>query len=449
MTADGRFARNEMRFFALALAVCVAILGGITGFNAVVDPFGMFRLVELPAINGHRPAIYNRVRLMKAYDVRRIKPEVIVLGTSRSHLGIRMSHPGFGAAATRRYNLAFDGATTREMYHYLRHAQAVNPLRQVILGLDTYHLIPVPATTRPDFDPGLLLADNSALSRLVLRLQDAKLLASIQTFREGWATIAAQSPYVAEWYAPDGQRLGEVYFRRPGESFVEHGPRYYFDEIDKLEVGFQLEWRIPQKVAGKTGFLPEVSAAPADTSLDYIRKIVAFCRDHEIDLRIFITPAHAHQLEITAATGGWDSVERGKRALVALLEEDASLHPGRPPIPVWDFFGYSSVTTEPLPPPGSHAEMAFYWDSSHVKERVGDWVLDRLLNTHRPDSPVPSDFGVRLSAGNVEDAIDEVRRARSIYRQAHGGETSQLREWVDAFIRENGIDYAAVAANRR
>jgi len=43
---------------------------------------------------------------------------------------------------------------------------------------------------------------------------------------------------------------------------------------------------------------------------------------------------------------------------------------------LWDFSGYSSVTTEALPASGSHAEMEFYWDSSHFKDIVGDFVLD-------------------------------------------------------------------------
>ncbi len=47
-----------------------------------------------------------------------------------------------------------------------------------------------------------------------------------------------------------------------------------------------------------------------------------------------------------------------------------------PSIPLWDFSGYSSVTTETLPASGSHAEMEFYWDSSHFKDIVGDFVLD-------------------------------------------------------------------------
>jgi hypothetical protein len=51
-----------------------------------------------------------------------IKPEAIVLGTSRSHVGLRMTHAGWRVPIGTRYNSAFDGATTKEMYAYLLHA---------------------------------------------------------------------------------------------------------------------------------------------------------------------------------------------------------------------------------------------------------------------------------------------------------------------------------------
>lgn len=434
----------DMRYVWMTLLVCALGLSLTVGFNALVDPFGMFRWVQLPSINAHRPAIYNRVRLMKAYDVRRIKPQVIVLGSSRSHLGMRMSHASWNPSLKRRYNLAFDGATTKEMYYYLRHTNAISPLKQVILGLDNYHPLPAPAITRPDFSEALLLADDSYLSKARLILQDAKLFASMQTLNESWRTLGAQSLAAVDWYGADGQRLGDVFFRRKGESFHEQGPRAYFDEINKLEVGFQLEWRIPQ-----LKMTPVLRATPQLTSLDYVEKIVTFCRQHQIDLRIFLTPSHAHQMEITAATGAWDTLERGKRALVDLLGRDALRHPDRAPIPLWDFSGYSTVTTESIPPVGSHQEMKHYWDSSHFKQQVGDWVLDRIFNVRRPESPLPEDFGIQLTNKNIDDVITKLRDDRSGYRKSHSNEIDQLRRWVDVFVRENGIERQELVVSQR
>ena len=166
-----------------------------------------------------------------------------------------------------------------------------------------------------------------------------------------------------------------MFFRRAGEHFEQLGPRGYFEEIDRLEVGFKREGQLAANARGP-GRSAQAATAASETSVDYIRRIVAFCRAQGVDLRIFIAPEHAHQLEITAAIGEWASLENAKRALVELLADDAARHPGAPSISLWDFSGYSSVTTEALPASGSHAEMEFYWDSSHFKDIVGDFVLD-------------------------------------------------------------------------
>jgi hypothetical protein len=407
----------------------VLLITAIASMNFVVDPFGMYRLVDREGFNAYKPAVDHRVRLVKAYDVRRLRPQGIILGTSRSHLGLRPSHDGWNPAAKPVYNLAFDGATTKEMYQYLLHAHAVRPLRQVVLGLDTYHATRAPATARPDFDAQLLDSPGGRTLPSLMRA-DLKVLTSLDTLRASLATVRSQRDREPQWFAPDGQRLGEVFFRRAGEHFEQLGPRAYFEEIDRLEVGFKQEGQSAANARG-LGRTAQPATAASETSVDYIRRIVAFCRVQGVDLRVFVAPEHAHQLEITAAIGEWATLENAKRALVQLLADDAARHPGAPPIPLWDFSGYSSVTTEALPEPGSRAEMGFYWDSSHFKDVVGDLVLDRLFGLSHPRRPVPPDFGVRLTPATIEPALARMRAAQLAYRRSHPQDVAWIRSLVD------------------
>ena len=413
--------------------------------NFVVDPFGMYRLVDLDGFNAYKPAVDHRVRLVKAYEVRRLRPQGIILGTSRSHLGLRPSHDGWDPAAKPVYNLAFDGATTKEMYQYLLHAHAVRPLRQVVLGLDTYHATLAPATARPDFDAQLLDSAGSRALPSLIRA-DLKVFTSLDTLRASLATVRSQSDREPQWFAPDGQRLGEVFFRRPGEHFAQLGPRGYFEEIDRLEVGFKREGQLAAN-ARDPGRIAQPAIGAGETSLAYIGRIVAFCRAQRVDLRIFIAPEHAHQLEITAAIGEWATLENAKRSLVQLLAEDSARHAGAPPIPLWDFSGYSSVTTEALPESGSHAEMKFYWDSSHFKDIVGDFVLDRLFNSSRPRKEIPADFGVPLTPATIEPALARLRADRLAYRRSHPEDVAWIQSLVDGEAPEPS-QTGAVAVSR-
>ena len=423
-------------FIMVSAACLLLVTAGV--FNAAVDPYGMFRLYEREGFNVSKPAIHQRVRLMKAYEVRRLKPQSLVLGTSRVHLGISPRHEGWASLYEHRYNLAFDGATTKEMYAYLRHAHAAGRLEHVMLGLDTYHLSAVAGSARPDFDPGLLMDESHGLNVLRSLAADFKLLTSISTFKESLATLRAQDDSEPVWLAPDGQRLGEVFFRRPFENFMTCGPRCYFDEIDKLEVRFKLEWKIPVPPGPRVQSGPPKEPDPV-TSLGYIQKIIDYCRTYNIGLSVFLTPAHAHQLELDAATGNWWSIENGKRKIVDILAGDAEKHSGKKPIPLYDFSGYSDITTEKLPPLGSKNEMKYYWDSSHFKENVGNMVLDRLLGTETENHEIPGDFGVRLSPDNIEAVITQLNENQEKYRQNNGQEIKTLQMWVDAFKEENGI----------
>jgi hypothetical protein len=363
----------------------------------------------------------NRVRLVKAFDIRRIKPRALVLGTSRSHVAIRTTHPGWNPPAEPRYNAAFDGATTHEMYAYLRHARAIEPLRQVVLGLDTWQLDSSPSGVRPGFEPGILDVPGDPWHGILSRLSAMRVAFSAGAVLASFQTVLSQDNAQEDWFAPDGQRLGEVFFHRPDEDYVTEGQRSYFLAIDRQEAGFKLDSgnERPRRSAG--------DEKPDLSSLGYVHLMIEFCRAEGIDLRIFITPAHAHQMEIAAAVGEWPKIEAGKRELVRLLANDAALHPGAKPFIFFDFSGYSSVTMEPLPQSGSSEEMTYYWDSSHFKEEVGDWVLDRLFAVQQAGHPVPGDFGIALTAETIDAALAEIRAGRARYRAGHPADATQIR----------------------
>ena len=426
-------ARHAKHFLMIVLATAILIITGALAVSAVVDPYAMHRTTNIAGFNIHKPAIHHRVRMAKAYDVRRVKPRTIILGSSRSHVGIRPSHPAWPADGWPVYNLAFDGATTKEMEAYLRHAHAMQPLRRVLLGLDTYHLTTDAGSTRPDFDDQLLLQDDSAWSRARVALADLKLLISYDTLAESITTVRVQTHGLANWFAADGQRLGEIFFRQRHEPYQALGPRAYFDQIDKDEIRYKLEWRIPQKLA-RNGKQSPNTQPDRITSLGHIQRIVEFCRAHDIELIVYITPSHAHQQEIAAATGEWPTIESGKRALVKLLAEDASRIPQRSPFQLYDFSGYSSITTEDLPV-DSRTEMRYYWESSHFKAEAGDLVLSRVFNA----GAVPDDFGARLDSDSIESFLMTTRVKQQLYRASHSENVTRIQRNVSEFKQRHRI----------
>lgn len=416
------------RYAVMAALATVIPLAVAAAFNAVVDPFGMDMWVQVKGFNAFKPAIYTRVRLFKAYQVMRVRPQSVILGTSRSHIGFSCSHKAWARMEGPCYNLAFDGATSREMYWFLRHTYAIRPLKHVLLGLETYHLARSFSTTRPDFDP-LVLRDPNGNWLPRWLTGDLRILISLDTLKASMETLEAQGTPTPSWFAPDGQRLGKVFFRQIDGRFRKLTPRGYFNMTDKEEVGYETDWMV---AAGRqhARLRADPPPDPNETSLSYVRRIVAFCRKHHIDLRIIITPTNVHQSEIMAASEGWSEVEKKKRDLVRLVDQENARYPGQPPTPIFDFSGYSSITEEVPPPPGSHEEMRYYWDSSHFKQIVGDYVLDRVYGVADPAHPPPPDFGVQLTDATIEPYLADQRLRQAAYRQRFPNDIAKLRGLV-------------------
>jgi hypothetical protein len=416
------------RYAAVATLTTLALLATVASFNAAVDPFGMNLLIEAKGFNAIKPGIYTRVRLFKAYEVRRVRPQSLILGTSRSHIGFSCAHEAWAEMEGPCYNLAFDGATSKEMYWYLRHAYAVRPLKHVLLGLEPYHLAKSQSTTRPDFDPLVLRdPDGDMLPRWLTG--DLRILTSLDTLKASMETLEDQDDTTPTWFAPDGQRLGEVFFRHVDGRFSQLSPRGYFRMTDEEAVTYGTEWIVAAR-HGHASLRGDPPVDPNETSLGYVRRIVAFCRSHHIDLRIVVTPAHVHQLEIMAATEGPMSVERKKRDLLRLVDEENARYPAQPPTPIYDFSGYSSITEEAPPAPGMSAELRYYWDSSHFKQLVGDFILDRVYAVSNTARPAPPDFGVRLTDATIDPYLADQRQLQADYRRRFPSEFARLRQLV-------------------
>jgi hypothetical protein len=420
----------QKRFLLLVALVALLSCLSIGILNLLVDPFGIYRVVDLRSVD--KPERVSHIRLVKAYDLRRIRPSAIVLGTSRCDIGIRMTHTGWDSAAQPRYNLGLDGATTHELYAYLLHAQTLHPLRQVVLGLDASQLSMNPSGWEPDFDEELLDAPGKPWRHVASRVAQLRILFNTEAALASFRTIARQDQKAQDWFGPDGQERGEIMFRSLGQEFAEDGPGEYFAANDRRLAGFQLDAGPPENPLRRgAGDQPDLG------SLEYVRKIIAFCRASGVDLRIFITPMHAHLIEIAIALNEWRQFEEGKRALVRMLADDeANRHTGAPPYALWDFTGYSAVTTEPVPPPGSWWEMAYYWDSSHFKDRVGDWVLDRLFGVVDLKDPLPKDFGTKLTLDNIDLVQAKIRSDGDKYRVDHPNDVATIRTMVAEVHRQ-------------
>ena len=104
--------------------------------NVVIDPYGIWGSSGIEGLNTRKPLYVQFERIYKAYAVRRLKPQGIVLGSSRAARGIDPDHPAW--PTDNNYNLALKAMALEEAESYLNHSIQVANLKVVVFGLDFF-----------------------------------------------------------------------------------------------------------------------------------------------------------------------------------------------------------------------------------------------------------------------------------------------------------------------
>jgi len=108
----------------------------LSALVVLVDPYYVFGTPDIPGINVVRPRYENHVPAVKPYQVRRIRPEAIILGSSRAEVALDPQHPGWNGKNV--FNFGLPSATSYEVMLAFLHAQSVAPLKQAVIGLDFF-----------------------------------------------------------------------------------------------------------------------------------------------------------------------------------------------------------------------------------------------------------------------------------------------------------------------
>ena len=354
--------------FNLAILTCTAFgLLAVGSVNAVIDAFGILGNDNFFGLNRLKTEKFFHTKLFKAADITRVQPRTVLLGSSRTDLGLDPAHQAVSEYGPV-YNLGLVGPNMYEVFRYLEHAAANQPdLKRVVLGID-FFMFNEYKVNEVDFKEERLGRKSITPSDwLNASLSFDALEGSLDTAQ---ASLQDDAYYL---YREDGMRY--VYGDRPDGSLVR--------KFEDMIAGFIAN----QQYYGDY----ELS----EDALDALHGVVELSQQRGIELEIFISPSHAAQWEGLYEAGLWDDWEAWKQAVVEIA-------------PVWDFSGYNTVTTEPIAD-----EMVNYWDSSHYRKEVGDWILDRIFE--QSNASIPEDFGQKITSETVNNWLTQVQEDRETW----------------------------------
>lgn len=395
---------NFTRYLKILLGVVVAAIIVVASTNILVDPFALFAVPEVAGLNQRKTETFKHIRLMKAYEIRRVKADAVILGNSRIEMALDPTHPAFRALSQTPYNAALSGGTLYEVLRYLQHADAQQPIKAAVLGLDKAMF---ELKAQDDFDETILAVSRDGATNHYPFAQLIRTAMSLDTFDASQRTVERQSVATAIEYRADGMRRPESADNAVG---VEGGARAAFrNKMDKF--------------GGKGGDRKKIDER--EHAYENFRQLLKYCRTRHIDMHIFIHPLHAWTEENFAALGEGESLVQWKRKLVEIIEDEVGAD--KTSFPLWDFSGYNTVTTEAVPLDGDRvARMKYYWEPLHYTKLTGDLILDRMFGTQDSSRTMPADFGVLLNSDNFDRVNAQNQKAREQFRKLFVADIAEI-----------------------
>jgi hypothetical protein len=370
-----KFAIYNYGFFGV-VAIPILIIGAL---NWAIDPQDIFKTPNYWQVNHQKINKDNNDRLFKAVDIIRLQPNGVIAGSSRTKQGIDPESSVLGTDKNF-YNLALNGPNFYEVKRYIEHAIYNQPdLKQIILGVD-FFMFNQDLENQPTFK-------NSRLEKKQIIFDDAiQNLFSLDVASKSLDTIKAsqQSLHtINDDYGDNGFM--------PNRNFNNGESIWRFHQSIRLFFSLHSEYKYSQSYG------------------DNFKEIVELCKQHNIELVVFISPAHATNWESIYTMKRWPVFEQWKRDLVQVT-------------PVWDFSGYNSITTEPIA-----KYMKNYVDNSHYTPAIGNLILQRILN--KQTEKVPTDFGILLAPKNVEKHLQQIKSDRQKWLKNNPEEIDLVRKF--------------------
>ena len=382
--------QKYQRFNSLLLLSSLTPLLSIGLFNIAIDPYGLFASPTFTNINRTKPEKFTHDMLFKAIKITRIKPNIIFLGSSRVQWGLEPLHPGLPNNETP-YNLGLQGANMYAVKRYFDHALANQPkVKQVILGID-FLMFSDSIKNTPAFT-------EDRLEKKFITLQELlDVTFSLDAFESSRETITANLNNTE-----DNLTIGSGNITVRGNIFdrgiLTVDDRYPFP---KSKQNFSRGMARSIRYSGSHQLSKE--------RLLQLKSMIDTCQQRGIDIKVFISPSHATDMESIHMQGLWSEFENWKREVIKIT-------------PVWDFSGYNSITTEPIA-----KNMKYYLDSSHYRKEAGALILNRLLSYQ--ENTVPNDFGVLVTSDNIEFHLAKIRsdRQKWISKSPDGSLVQELK----------------------
>lgn len=370
--------RHKIWFYSFILSIVF-----VACFVFIINPYRIFPVsITIAGINDIKPKLYDYQRYVKLFDIAHQKPKTILLGSSRVLWGLDpkssiLQQVGYMPV----YNAGVLGPPMYVTRQYFDHALASQPdLKRVILGIEYFDF-------NKAYDGRTFLSESFGKNESQLLKIHSKLAydlkASVLTLLSSLSHKQGKSLREDGRLTPAPLESPEIYkdfFGPTQNQIIDVRDQDKRENINQRVLEKPIIHKETIAKASKPRQMKDILYGNFKLSkidMDAFRYIVETCKERNIELYIFFTPAYNFS-EINAfhQLGIWEDYK-------IFLRQIASIHP------YWNFDGMNTVTTN----------RSNYVDGSHFVFSVGEMILKKMFNVS--DASIPKNFGNYVTGKNV------------------------------------------------
>lgn len=399
------------RYVLTFLGVSFAALSLIALFMVLVDAFGLFgtRVVPERLFPAERRASLGGDRVLKAIEMKRADPRMIITGSSRVVAGYDPSRPALSGLGL--YNAGLAGSGPLQTFPLVRWAAANLPRLERIILANDFDLFFHPTANIGNFD-------KSAFAGQPLVSGYLEHLFSYDAIAESW-TIARN--------AVRGRATAGAANRNGSNPVTPTPPGRVLSRMaQEIEAGVELM----RDARGLS------DGAIARSRYDALKDALVEIRSRGVRVDLTLNPVFVWRLELVERYGYWQAMDEWKRRITAIAAEVNAL-PGSGEIRVFDFMVVDPLTSGRVPRSADEPALETYIESSHHTPLVGDRIV-RILLGHEPPNDA-SGFGRQLTPSMIEHHLSGVRRDFEAWRADHGEDIAVILSAIRRVRHEGAV----------
>ena len=367
------------RFCRLWLIAMMVLVPLVAVFDIAMDPFLVFGSPRIAGVNDVKPTTLERAELVKHHLLQRVRPDTLMLGTSKVQLGMDPRSPLWPQDSGVVFNGGVPGQPLVQTVDEFNDVVARAPVRRVMLMVEVVDLMwpGSDATPQGHFLP---TEDEDLHDRFMATLSLDALRSSVVSL------ISQRDPY--------------------GISMANNGmmnDSLFREASDKEGAAALFEQKFPTVAGAVTSIRRQLEKRPQApiNGITALRKLIRVAREKGIALDIGIAPMHCVYLEVIDANGLWPRYLAAKAAITQAVAEE-----GQGRVALWDFVGFDAFSTEPVPAHGDLTHKTrWFWEPNHFKVVIGEKILEAMYHGG-------NEYGVRLTPANLKERLEADTQAK-------------------------------------